>query len=210
MKNYALRNLGAGMLCVSLLLTTPHFASAQAAKDRNRGVSSKRSKATNPSRKLFERGRELRDRLGAPSDHHFHLYAQFQPLNGQPQEIIGSPSGMFPVIIHERGRMVDFNVYFPQAKAGEPALVRTLDEGSLVPLQRRIAGAKKGNQTAEGKSDARPVRGRNQLAVAVKADGRLGFRYRYGQDRHAQRIEIRLGKRRAYLNLHLHLPGEDH
>lgn len=171
-----------------------------------------------------------RDRRDRPpyTDHRHHMYAHVQ-AGKQKWELIGSPSGVFPVIVHEQDRKVNFNLYIPTTPLGQAAEITVIDEGFVAPFHglvgreaserdQRVRAPSQGKGKSKSKAKGKGKRGpphqkhiprKKNIAVAAGPNGRISFSFHYGTQLHAQRIEIRTPQQRVFFNLHHHPPGFD-
>ena len=106
----------------------------------------------------------------------------------------GSRLGAFPTIVATKRATVVVSVRLPHVEPGSVAVVRAKTGGDLLPFGRQ-----------SGRTDTLKV-----MTVPVDARNRVGFRYKFGDLLHDQRLEVRAGSIAAELRMHLHLDGDDH
>ena len=215
------RNWQAALCCLGLMVGSWQ-SHGQSAKGKSRGKRGDDGRQI-AVRQVLNRANALRTELRRRGpdrppfgDHRHHLYAHVQ-AGKEKWELIGSPSGVFPVIVHQQDRKVDFNLYIPATPAGEATEVTVIDQGALAPFH-GLVGRQNGQADqrvrapSKGKGQKkRPVQRKRHLVVATGPNGRISFSFHYDKDLHAQRIEIRTAQQRVFFNLHHHPPGyEDH
>lgn len=193
-------------LCCLGLVVGSFGVSGQSAKSSSGREAGRRIAA----QQMLNRANALRAELAGPryNDHRHHLYAHVQ-AGKDTWELIGSPSGVFPVVVHQTQKRVDFNLYIPITPLGEAAEITVIDEGLVTPFH-GLVGRKASESAARVQSGAKDKSaGKRNIAVAAGPNGRISFSFHYGDNLHAQRIEIRTSKKRAFFNLHFHPPGFD-
>lgn len=206
-------------LCCLGLVVGSFTTHGQAAKSKNRRDDGRRIAARQVLNRAVELRAELsqRTRRDRPpyNDHRHHLYAHVQ-AGKEKWELIGSPSGVFPIIVHQHDKTVDFNLYIPTTPLGQAAEITVIDDGKVSPFH-GLVGRKssekdarvRASSRAKGNGKSRRKAGKKNIAVAAGPNGRISFSFHYGEGLHAQRIEIRTPQKRVFFNLHLHPPGFD-
>lgn len=151
---------------------------------------------------------------------HVHVNATLRD-GAEGWNVVASPSGRFPVVVNHESEVLLVNLNVPHVRPGRVARVTLNNHGWLAPAttrvgplprSRRIVGrwlaAQRVNtpRAREQKIDVDAWAGTRSLNVRVAADRMIAFHYHYGENKHAQQIEVNVAGRRYRFEVHLHRP----
>jgi hypothetical protein len=162
---------------------------------------------------------------GRPSGHepaHIHVNASLRG-GTEAWSVVASPSGRFPVVVNHESETLLINLNVPQVLPGRIARVTLNHHGWLAPATTRVGPVGHSRtlvgrwlapqrvitpQTREDAIDVNAWQGTRMLDLRVAADRTVAFHFHYGENKHAQQIDVTVDGRRYRFELHLHLPGD--